>query len=113
MPDTKPIAVGDVLWFTSSASWLQFVGPITINRVGTKWATFPLNGLDYRIDKRTGRPEGTHWSVWESEAAHQRHVDIGAAWRRLRERISNKYVPPAGITAAEIQAALALLRLDS
>ena len=115
MDDTKPLAVGDVLWFCNRRGVLDVGGLVTIARVGTRWATFEWCGLQYRVDKRTRKPDDawSWWMLWESEAARRESVEIADAWRAFRADVARPVSPQAGVTTADILAARALLRIDA
>jgi hypothetical protein len=83
---------------------------LTVTKIGRKWVTL---SNDYRFDPATLRVDGQGYTspgrMYLSRDEYNTAVAITEAWRLMQNAID--YVPPPGVTVADIEAARKLLRI--
>lgn len=98
--------VGDKLWYVPAG---RLTGEeVTVTKVGRKWLHLD-NWLRADGERVYGKHGEIRGRIWESEAAHQEHEAVGAAWMILRRDIMRG--PSPDVTLERIAAARKLLGL--
>ncbi len=109
----KKPEVGDVLWLHSEVRYIKS-GPITITKVGRKWAYYgPVYRSD-RFDMGTGYDDGGEYSpsgrVYPSMYEAELEGWMRSTWRKLQGGMG--HAPPEGVTQEDLEAAAKLLRVE-
>lgn len=107
----QKLKVGQVLWWVQSGVKKSPLrdGPVTVTRIGRKWIT--LSNY-HRMDIETWDADGGGFSspgrCYVSEEAYRYECAMTEKWGDLRRLVSS-YRPPAGVSLADIEAALVRL----
>lgn len=109
-PARPPLQVSQALWWVPTRNVRGPGEAVTVAKVGRTWATLS-NG--YRVDVRSWEADGGDYGppghCYASIEAYEAEVAQARAWSSFRKDVPLR--PPAGVSAADIEAARKLLRM--
>jgi hypothetical protein len=110
------LEVGQKLWYYRSYHYKrdEVTEPVEVEvvKVGRKWATLNYHG---RISLETLAVDGGEYMspgrCYLSREAHDAELALNTAWAVFQSTVRETHQMPEGLTVAEIEAAMKILRL--